>query len=109
MNLENLFILGLGIWRISSLFVQEDGPFDVFLGIREKIGIAPGSPSAVPDTFLGGLFSCVWCMSAWVSGAVLIAYHYIPLAFVFPAIAWYFMLWLALSAIAIIANSIATA
>ncbi len=103
MNLQNLTILGLGIWRISSLFVQEDGPFDVFIRFRERLGFHEDlSLDAVipPDTFWGGLFSCVWCLSLWISAIIGVAWIF------YPAIVLNVMVVFALSTMAIIVNRV---
>lgn len=64
-----LLVLGAATWRISSLIVNERGPLDVFIKVREAIGIThdeDGIPTVYPDGFFGGLLSCVWCFSVWV-------------------------------------------
>lgn len=60
----------LATWRISSLFVEERGPFDIFTRVREAFGFEhdeDGKVIVAPDNHLLG---CVWCFSVWV-GAVL--------------------------------------
>lgn len=62
-------IFGLATWRLSSLLVNEAGPFNVFVDLREMIGIThddEGNPIMYPKGFLPELFKCVWCMSVWV-------------------------------------------
>lgn len=64
-----LGVLGLATWRLSSLLIRERGPFDVFVFLRAAAGVEhddAGGPIAWPDTTLGGLFACVWCMSVWI-------------------------------------------
>lgn len=64
-----LLIFSMATWRIAYMFVKETGPGDVFLKIREGVGIRHDDlkrPFLVPDGFLPGLFSCVWCCSVWV-------------------------------------------
>lgn len=70
MTLTVLLVLGLACWRITSLFVSETGPFDVFLRIREAAGIGHDEndrPYMYPDTFFAQLLSCVWCFSMWAA------------------------------------------
>lgn len=53
-------------WRLTSILHHEK----ISDPIRKKIGaneIAEGIWS-FPDTFIGYLFSCFWCLSVWVSG-----------------------------------------
>lgn len=64
-----LIIYGLATWRVSSLLVNEAGPGNVFLRLRGLIGIEHdegGMVTVIPDGFLPGVFSCVWCCSLWV-------------------------------------------
>lgn len=67
---QNLIVYGLAVWRISSLFVNEDGPAHIFRRIRELAGITHDDQGVfviIPETFLAGVLSCVWCCSIWVS------------------------------------------
>ena len=50
-----MFVLGVfAVWRITSLFTNEDGPLDMFEFIREHL-----------NPF--GVFDCFWCTSLWVA------------------------------------------
>lgn len=65
----DFIIYVLAAWRIASLFVNESGPFRIFLELREWSGIThdeSGRAVEVPDNFSAQLFSCVWCFSIWV-------------------------------------------
>jgi len=65
-----LLIFILATWRISSLLVKEDGPFFLFKRLRERSGIQHdenGDVFMVPESFLAGVLSCVWCSSMWVA------------------------------------------
>jgi len=46
-----LVLLGLATWRITSLFVYDDGPRDMLVRLRDAIG---------------GPLHCFWCTSVWV-------------------------------------------
>jgi hypothetical protein len=102
MNLPTLLILGLATWRISSMIVQEAGPFHIFTKLREKTGIIHDPDEEIlqiPDRFFAGIFSCVWCCSIYLG--------------IFWTVAWllwpgmvYLALPFALSALAILANVI---
>ena len=59
-------LAGLAGWRIASLLVNEDGPFDVFARLRHRVGIREGEP--YDDNVLTGVLSCVWCCSVWTAG-----------------------------------------
>lgn len=99
MELTKLLIYALAVWRISSVFVNEDGPFDVFLKIRTRIaGIGYdefGKMSMIPGNILAGILSCVWCCSVWVG------FFFTLFWFIFPTISLIFAVPFALSALAI--------
>jgi len=68
-------------WRLSTLFVLEDGPFDVFWRIRWWIGLERKDQfgkDAPPEGFLQGLFSCFSCFSVWGSSALWLLYLVAP-------------------------------
>jgi len=65
MDISILLIYGLATWRISSLLVQEEGPFHIFEKIRYWVGIQ--HEGMIPDNLLGGILSCVWCCSIWIA------------------------------------------
>jgi len=63
-------VFGLATWRASSLLVNEDGPWKVFFRLRKLAGIQhdeDGKPLMIPDRFLAGILSCVWCCSMWTA------------------------------------------
>lgn len=81
METHNLFIYGLAIWRIASLFVRETGPFNLFVKIRKLAGIIHdenGTPVGIPDGFFAGILSCVWCCSIWLSIGMTIFWLFFP-------------------------------
>lgn len=70
MEIEHLIVYSIAIWRISNLFVNEAGPFNIFLRLRKWAGIIhddTGSAFMIPDKFVAQLLSCIWCFSIWVS------------------------------------------
>lgn len=85
-----LAIYILAVWRVSSLLVEELGPWQIFDRIR-KLSIR---------LRLDGAFSCVWCMSVWVAALMVVAHVLAPLA------AFYGASILALSAGAIVIQEI---
>ena len=85
MNAFYWFVLGaLGVWRVTHLLNAEDGPWDVFAGLRKWVG----------DGFVGKLLDCFYCLSLWVAT---------PFAW-WLAQGWRqgLLLWLALSGMAIL-------
>jgi hypothetical protein len=60
MGPERWFSLTLALlaaWRVTHLLVMEDGPGDVIVNIRMRLG----------DGFFGKLMDCFYCMSLWVA------------------------------------------
>lgn len=43
-------------WRITNLFVNEFGPFNIFYRLREK----------AKGTFFEDLLDCIYCSSIWI-------------------------------------------
>ena len=68
-------VLGLAVWRLSSLFVNEEGPFKILESFRKLVG---ADTDFEDKGFLGGIFSCIWCLSMWVSAAVVAGYVFFP-------------------------------
>lgn len=52
----------LGVYRVAHMITREDGPFDIFVQMREEIGQA---------TWIGRGFHCTNCVSFWVSLAMM--------------------------------------
>jgi len=97
MSIVELVLLGFATWRLTSLLYREEGPFGIFVKLREKLGIQhiDGKPCIYPDRFWCKLFSCVWCLSVWVSATFVVWYIFLP------SVAIIFALWLSLSTITI--------
>lgn len=47
----------LAVWRLTHLFVVEDGPWDILIRFRGALG----------SGFWGKLINCVYCLSVWVA------------------------------------------
>lgn len=70
-------LTALAAWRISHLLALEDGPFDLVVRLRVRLGDA------------GRVLDCFYCVSAWVAA---------PLAlFVRPDGQDWWLVWLALA------------
>ena len=62
---RGFYALMVGIlctWRITHLFVYEDGPWDVFTALRRRTG----------SGFWGKLLGCFYCLSLWVAAPLAI-------------------------------------
>lgn len=64
-DLAWLIICGLATWRLCHLLMVEDGPWDVFVHVRNW---------AAPHSFWSQLIGCVYCLSIWVGVGVLVIY-----------------------------------
>jgi hypothetical protein len=67
--LAQALLIGLAAWRLASLLVNERGPYNMFVGFRERLGYEhdeSGKPSAWPGGWRE-VFSCVWCLAIWTS------------------------------------------
>lgn len=71
--ITELVLIGFASWRLASLFVDEDGPFDVFLNLRTELGV-PRIAGEIKG-FVPKLFSCIWCFSIWLVPFVWLLYQ----------------------------------
>jgi len=98
MDILTLLVFGLATWRVSRILVTERGPFDVFARLRKYAGIEydpNGEMTIIPDGFLPGVLSCVWCASIWVG------FFWVVFLALFPTIALYCGAGFAVSSLAI--------
>ena len=58
-------IYALAAFRISELFVIDDGPFEIFLSLRGWANRSPFNNSLRRN--LANVLSCVHCVGFWVS------------------------------------------
>ena len=86
----NIFLMILATWRISSLLTFEDGPFDIFLNFREKLGIFDildkdgNTITEVPLRFVPQMFGCIWCISIWVGAVFFLLPPHLAYSIAFP-------------------------
>lgn len=59
-DLWSFLLIALAVYRVSSMLVEEDGPFHVFLLWRKFMW-------AKAPQWVGQGFSCFYCLSFWVS------------------------------------------
>ncbi len=72
-------LAALATWRAAHLLAQEDGPGDVVVRLRVRLG----------DSFTGRLMDCFYCLSIWIAAPAAIFVTRRPLDWLFT--------WLALS------------
>jgi len=68
LSVLEFIVLALATWRISSLLVDEVGPFRIFIRLRQLVGIThdmDDNVAIIPDGFLPEVLSCIWCCSIW--------------------------------------------
>ena len=58
-------LASLAVWRITSLLVDEEGPFDIFEKLRWAVGL--NKRERVEDNFIQKALSCFWCSSLYVA------------------------------------------
>src|SRR3954471_8214458 len=49
-------VAALAVWRLTHLLAHEDGPADVIVRVRARVGDR-----------VGGLMDCFYCLSVWMS------------------------------------------
>jgi len=63
-----LIELILACWRLSSLIVFEDGPFDIFGKLRNAAGVRYTEDTTPYGTnVVSEAMTCLWCTSVWVA------------------------------------------
>lgn len=62
------FILAaLACFRVTELLVVDDGPGDIFLKLRERVGVYDSGIDDRPRTQLGRIFECPFCLGLWLA------------------------------------------
>lgn len=69
MSAIDLVIYALAAYRLTRFLVEDH----LFEGVREWVWKRRG-----PDTKLGYLFTCYWCMGFWMSSLLVAGYILIP-------------------------------
>lgn len=65
--MQNLIANCLATWRLTSLLVNEPGPYDVFGQFRDIVGIEYDELGRkIFTSELAKMFGCFWCCSIWV-------------------------------------------
>lgn len=79
-SVVSILVLVLACWRLTSLLVQENGPFKMFAKFRHLIGVRyiQGSTTPYGTNVIAELLSCAWCCSIWFGATLTIAYFIKP-------------------------------
>ena len=104
MEALHILILGLAVYRGTSLLSAERGPCAMLQWIRVKCGVIyteeNGQEVAIANTELSKLISCPLCLSVWLGAIASLLYITLGIAAVWMALP------LALSAFSIIVGSL---
>lgn len=72
-------LLGLGTWRLTSLLVEEDGPWDIFARLRHRVGVRYSENSQpFGKNVIAEAFTCMWCASVWTAAVCSLGYLISP-------------------------------
>lgn len=78
------FVIGtLAVWRASLLITEDEGPFGVFLALRERF-------DPHQKTWVGRGLACVWCVSWWAGLVTAIWLWYFAEVPAFMVPIWWF-------------------
>lgn len=87
------FLASLAAWRIAYLITNEDGPFDLLISLRVRMGAYDFNEKGIPKSWTGRGISCIQCMTWWVGILcgiiVLLGYGIYLLPFAVSALALY--------------------
>ena len=53
----HLTLAVFAVWRVTHLLAKEDGPWDVVVAVRVRLG----------NGFWGSLMDCFYCLSLWIA------------------------------------------
>lgn len=76
-NILDLIIISLAAWRITSILVREEGPYDICEKFRYMLGVRydEHSKRVTNGNMLASLVLCTWCTSVWVAALFFILYY----------------------------------
>ena len=65
LSIGRFVLVSLAVWRVTHLLAEEDGPGDVVVRLRTRLG----------DSIAGRVMDCFFCLSLWIAApfAVLLA------------------------------------
>ena len=74
--MADYLVIALAVWRLSSLLVNELGPYVILERLRNKVGVKIEPNTLIPygSNQFAELFVCVWCMSFWIGIIAWISY-----------------------------------
>lgn len=90
LTLTEVIVGALATWRLSHLFLYENGPFGLLRTLRECLGVTYDELGHVVS-YRWEITTCIWCLSVWV-GLIVTFVFWLSLA------SFWFLLPFALSA-----------
>jgi hypothetical protein len=76
--IELLILYALAVWRLSSLFSYEEGPFGIFDKIRVLVGVKYDDMSnPYGENVISKGILCNWCNSVWFAVIITAMDYYI--------------------------------
>lgn len=78
-----VLLIAPGIWRMSSLLANEDGPFAVFKHLREQAAIWTKYNWLAKRFHLYEGLCCEWCNSMWIGIPTVAALYFLG-----PVVVW---------------------
>lgn len=68
-----ILLAGFAVYRLSELFVLDDGPYFIFRQFRRWLGKrAAGSATNSTSYMLAQLFGCPFCLGVWLAALFVI-------------------------------------
>lgn len=77
LSFTHLFIFVLGLWRLSSLVANEDGPFLLFKRIRIVAQQMEADSEFIHKFRLADGLECEWCNSLLMGGPLLVLWWWL--------------------------------
>ena len=71
--LRDMFVFALAVlacYRLAILIASDDGPGDVLLRLRARLGAYDYGDDGRPETSAGRLVSCEYCVGVWIAAAL---------------------------------------
>jgi hypothetical protein len=78
-NTTEFIVLALAVWRLATLFANEDGPLDILLKFRARVGVIVDGPlQRHGENVVAKAIICVWCSSVWYGIFATILFLFVP-------------------------------
>lgn len=79
MNYLDLLVGSVATWRLTRMFLVENGPFRIFRRLREASGVVyVDNDTLEVSSFKYEITMCTWCMSVWVGTGVTLLLRFVP-------------------------------